>query len=306
MADKTPAPMTPKKAAALAKAQAVAVRQLENGSPRQRGVERAEEALEWVYKWGWSTPTVLEIHAGTFRSGLAARLVKNGFLNRIQAPSGGINSTPTFLLTLTEKGFEEAVRITDKLLPYETDPNRINLKNITHDEIVQRITAMKLWGDFGDQIDEYLTPKSLAHWKENQIKIPDVIWKINQNNGETKTVAVEIELTPKFGVEFDRFVNMVADLVDGRNVGGDKKPLFYGVEIYSKSPALIRKYKASLFEGSKTPIWQKEPGKTGRWKKVLDKNGAPVVITITPQVSEKIKFTLLTPPMLEVPKSRLL
>ena len=303
MTGKTPAPMTPQKAAALAKAQAAAKEQLERGSPRQRGVERTEEALEWVYKWGWSTPTVLEIQAGTFRSGLAARLVKNGFLNRIQAPSGGINSTPSFLLTLTEKGFEEAVRITDKLLQYETDPHRINLKNVTHDEIVQRVTALRLWGDGGAQIGEYLTPKSLAHWNQNQIKIPDVIWKIDQN-GETKTIAVELELTPKFAVEFDRFIDMVAGLVDGRNLNADKKPIFDGVEIYSKSPALIRKYKASLFEGSRTPVWQKEPGKTGRWKKVLDKNGDPIYITITKQASEKINFTLLTPEMLEVPKGR--
>lgn len=296
--------MTAQKAAALAKAQAAAKGQLERGSPRARGVERTEEALEWVYKWGWSTPTILEINAGTFRSGLAARLEKNGFLNRIQAPSGGINSTPSFLLTLTEKGFEEAVRITDKLLQYETDPHRINLKNVTHDEIVQRLTALRTWGDGGEQIFEYLTPKNLASWKVDQIKIPDAIWKVDLN-GETKTVAIEVELTPKFGVEFDRFVNMVAGLVDGRNVGQDKtKSIFDGVEIFSKSPALIRKYRASLSDGSKIPTWKKEPGKTGRWKKVLDKTGNPIYISITKQASEKINFTLLTPQMLEVPKGR--
>lgn len=295
--------MTPKKAAALAKAQAVAVAQLEHGSPRARGVERAEEAIEWTYKWGWTTPTILEIHAGTFRSGLAARLVKNGFMNRVQTPSGGINTTPTFLLTLTEKGLEEGVRITDKLLQYETDPNKINLKNVTHDETVQRITALRLWGDSGDQIDEYLTPKNLASWNQSQIKMPDVIWIINKN-GETKKIAVEVELTPKFGVEFDRFVTMTNALLDGQNIDHDKKPIFDEIEIYSKSPALLKKYKASLLAGSRTNVWQKEPGKTGRWKRVLDKNGNPIVTTISPQVADRIKFTLLTPEMLQVPKSR--
>ena len=292
--------MSEAKKAALEKAQAAALANLKHGSPRARGKDRADEAIEWIYKWGWSTPTILEINAGSFRSGLANRLVKTGFLNRIQTPSGGINSTPTFLLTLTQKGFEKAVEITDNLLPYETDPNRINFKNITHDELVQRLTAIRTWIDCEDGgIDSYITPKNLHAWNAAEIKIPDAVWKREDFLGEVENFAIEVELTPKFGHEFDRFVTMTIGLLSVKKEDG--KPLFGGVEIFSKSPALLKNYSAALSAGQKTPIWQKEPGKTGRWKKQTDTKNQPVFVTASEAISRKIKFISITPEMITMP-----
>lgn len=302
MALKTHAPMSAAKAAALAKAQAASLAQSEYGSPRERGLKRAHDAIEWIYKWGWSTPTVIEINAGSFRSGLANRLVKSGVLNRIETPSGGINNTPTFLLTLTKKGLEKAVEITDKLLPYETDPHRINLNNVTHDELVQRLTALKTWELDDSGIDEFITPKSLHAWNSNEIKIPDVVWKRKNAEGELKTFAVEFELTPKHGHEFDRFVAMTAELLFVKD--SNAQNLFHGIEIYSKSPALIKRYSAAFAPGTKTQCWLKEKGKTGRWQKITDKNNEPVFFTATEKVSRAVKFTLITKEMIETPKSR--
>lgn len=294
-------PMSPEKVLALKKAQAAALAQREYGSPRERGLKRAHDAIEWVYKWGWTTPTVLEINAGSFRSGLANRLVKSGILNRIETPSGGINNTPSFLLTLTQRGLEKAVELTDKLIPYECDPHRINLGKVTHDELVQRITALKTWELDDSGIDDFVTPKSLHSWNENEIKIPDVVWKRKDSKGNLENFACEFELTPKHKHEFDRFVTMTSDLLNVKDSSG--KHLFAGIEIFSKSPALITRYSGAFEPGVNIHLWVKEPGKTGRWKHVT-RNEQPVFFTMTEKISRAVKFTLITKEMIETPKAR--
>ena len=287
--------MSPEKAAAIAKAQAASHAKNKHGGPRARGLERAHKAIEWVYRWGWSTPTVLELLVDSQRSGLANRLVKSGIFHRIPTPSGGINDTPSCLLTLTQKGLERAVEITDKLFEYETDPHRINLKNVPHDEIAQRLTAIQM-NDLGG-IDSYITTKSLAAWNANEVKIPDVIWRRNEPLNSKGDFAIEVELTPKHKHEFDRFVTMTAALLNLKNKEGNKT--FQGVEIYFKSPAMLDRYKNAFQPGVKTPIWFKEKGKTGRWQKETTDDGLVVFSTMNLEISQRIKFFLITPWMLK-------
>ena len=285
--------MSPAKAAAIAKAQAASHIKNNQGGPRARGLERAHKAIEWVYRWGWSTPTIIEILLESQRSGLANRLVKSGIFHRIPTPSGGINNTPSCLLTLTQKGLEKAVELTDKLYEYETDPHRISLKNVTHDEVAQRLTAVKL-NDLGG-IDSYLTNKSLPAWNANEVKVPDVMWK--RDGFDSKLgFAIEIELTPKFRHEFDRFVTMTATLIRMKDQAGNKG--FSGVEIYFKSPAMLKRYSEAFEPGVKTPLWVKEKGKTGRWQKKTDDDGLVVFSTMKKEISDHIKFFLITPQML--------
>lgn len=268
----------------------------ERGSPRERGFERTKEAIEWTYKWGWTTPTILEINAGTTKSGLANRLVKSGLLNRIEAPSGGINSTPTFLLTLTQKGLEIALEITDELLPYETDPHKINLKNVSHDELVQRLTAKYLWfTPESGGIDDYKTPKQLHSWNADSVKIPDAIW-VKGDSG----FALEVELSGKWNVEFDRFITMtVSNLLLRKDA---PEPTFAGVLFFTKSPALLERYQTAFQAGKKYPLWKKEQGKTGRWKQKTNSSGEPLIYQITSQISKLVKFQLIENKMIEASK----
>lgn len=265
----------------------------ERGSPRTRGIQRAKEAIEWTYRWGWTTPTLLEILSGTTRSGLANRLIKNGLLSRIPAPSGGINSTPTFLLTLTQKGLETAVEITDELLPYQTDPHRINFKNVSHDELVQRLTSKYLcFTQESGGIDDYKTPKQLHTWNADSTKIPDAVW-VKGKGKDAQEFAVEVELSPKFKVEFDQFVTMTSKNLEPRE--GDPKPKFAGVYIFYKTTGLFERYQAAFQRGSKVPIWEREPGKTGRWQQKTNGFNGRLFYTVTPHVSSSVKFELITP-----------
>ena len=291
MPRKTQAPMSPAKAASIAKAQAASHAKNKQGGPRARGLERAHKVIEWIYRWGWSTPTVLEILVDSKRSGLANRLVKSGIFHRIPTPSGGINNTPSCLLTLTQKGLEKAVELTDREYEYETDPHRISLKNVPHDEVAQRLAAVQLNDLPG--IASYLTNKSLAAWNSNEVKIPDVMWK----RSGFGLYAIEIELTPKFRHEFDRFVTMTAKLISMKDQAG--KNVFAGGEIYFKSPTMLKRYSEAFAPGVKTPLWFKEKGKTGRWQKETNDDGLVVFSTMKKEISEHIKFFLITPWMLK-------
>ena len=44
-------------------------------SPTARGLLKKKMALQWVYRWGWSTSKVLDIVGKSSRSGLALSLI---------------------------------------------------------------------------------------------------------------------------------------------------------------------------------------------------------------------------------------
>jgi hypothetical protein len=98
----------------LLAAHAVRVAKMNGKTPLQIGAEKTQTALNWVYRWGWSSPFTVDMLGGSARRGLAARLVKNGLLRSTRTQSGGaVRGVPAQILTLTETGQAE-VELTGK------------------------------------------------------------------------------------------------------------------------------------------------------------------------------------------------
>jgi len=97
---------------------------LNGQSSRARGTQKMHQALSWVYRWGWSTPTILDALTGNKATGLSARLVRRGLLRKTRTESGGIlQGVPAWFLTLTNTGLLETERFQNRQIEYELDPS---------------------------------------------------------------------------------------------------------------------------------------------------------------------------------------
>jgi len=266
------------KLAALAKAQQAGLAALKSSGqgPRARGQERAMEALVWIHRWGWSTPTLLEMLTGKLRSGLGNRLVKNGLLIKTPMPAGGINSTPSYVLTLSEMGLDEAAPLAEIEFNYRLN-SKIKTQQIIHDELIQRITLTMLKKG---RIYEYKTPNMLFTPNDFDTKIPDALWyRENKKSGGDEIVSVELELTPKWGKDLD---NTIERTIEFFKYGCDKVIYIF------KSEKTLERYKAAFKEGATYTRWEKENGRNGKWLRIAEE-------TISAEDAAKVKFEILKP-----------
>ena len=236
----------------LRAARAIREQVLAGRTPRERGNEKKRAALDWVYRWGWASPTTIEQTGGAQRTGLAARLVKRGYLRSTRTESGGgERGIPSYILTLTEKGLMEVERFQTTLLHYELDPTRVRQNKLRHDQLCQSATLTQLQNK---KITGFLTEKEMAKVSAAGVKQPDVCW-IDDN---TKT-AIEIELSSKWGRDFDGFVTGCLSSL----VSVNQPPRFNFINIVSDSPAIVARYKAAFQPGQSYPEWKKDS--KGKW-----------------------------------------
>ncbi len=231
-------------------------------SPRARGEEKARQALAHVHAWGWSSPSHLDACIGG-AGGVGRRLVKRGLLQSTPTPSGGVGDTPAQILTLTQTGLDYISEFISTPYKYDTRAERIKFNNLIHDDLIQRITIYYL--DNSDvPRQNYKTSKQLQNLED--IKKPDAIWFVGGNgypdlpdidNMETGDYAVELELTPKWGNEFDRLIQKTRNIIEEK--------ICVGAIYIFRSRANLERYKKAMAAGADYKIWKKEPGKTGRW-----------------------------------------
>lgn len=220
-----------------------------SGRGGPKGVEigraRALKALRWIYIWGWSAPSLIENLEPTNRSGLAARLVRQGLLKQHRTPAGGgVRDVPIFMLTLTELGENEVVRHLDDLddlIPYAP---RVNWNQMRHDFLVQRLTLQAMHDD--SMLVRSVTSDSVVRARGTSGKIHDAVWT---DEYQVRTL-VEVELTPKKNRELDAFVHgcvnsLIAD-PDAR------------LRIYSDSFALLKHYSQRLEPWAKFHSWRRD------------------------------------------------
>ena len=238
----------------LKTARAKGIEVLDGRTPRERGEEKTLAVLDWIYRWTWASPTTAEILGGAQRSGLAARLVKKGYLRSTRtAAGGGERGVPLTILTLTERGLMHIERKRESLLAYEMDPYRVRQNKLRHDQIAQMATAKQLQNG---NISGYLSEKEMALCSKRGVKQPDVCWLI----GDTKT-AIEVELTAKWDRDFDEFVaGCIASLTEKDGVAR-----FNFITIVSDSRAIVSRYRAGFQADSSYGEWVKNDG--GKWTK---------------------------------------
>lgn len=232
---------------------AAAMAAMNGKSSRQVGKDKDMAALLWVYKWGWSSASVLDSFASPNRRGVAARLVKKGLLEKHAADGGGLKGVPVDILTLTQDGVAEVeTSITEaELLPYPRRGDRLIIwRQVRHDLLSQRYTAIRM---VEKKITDYQTPRMIAAKSDANTKQPDAVWVMEDG----KKMAVELELSAKYDRDLDEFCHKVIwSLSDQGN--------YAFVGILSQSAAIRSRYKAKLTAGEKYNIWQK--GNDGRYR----------------------------------------
>lgn len=226
---------------------------------RQVGREKMLAALLWVYRWGWASPTTVGLVGDDNQAGLAARLVKRGFLAKTRTESGGgQRDVPAYMLTLTELGLHEVERSftdPDELLPYEIDPYRINQALLRHDNMAQTATAKAL---ASGAISGYQTERELRQRSQDGVKQPDVVW-----HQGSERIAVEVELSAKWERDLDQFVrSCIWAMAKGKN---GEPPRFQRIALVSDAPAIVARYKRAFAPGAAYGVWKRDE-KSRHWK----------------------------------------
>lgn len=216
---------------------------------RQLGRERIRLALDWLYRWGWSSPSTLDMLTGSQRRGLSAKLARAGLTVETKTAAGTIlQDVPSKIITLSEAGIAEVERVRENLLDYSTNPYKVNQALLRHDLLAQKATLNNL---NSGTIIEYQTPRELAAKSEKQLKQPDVVWIMP----DQRKIAVEIELTAKFERKLDDFVLGIIVSLLGNN---EKPARFSQCAIISDSMAILKRYRAAFEPGKKVSRWKKD------------------------------------------------
>lgn len=223
------------------------------GSPMKIQKSNLNKMLDWIYRWGCTTPALLSVMLGRQNRSHAKRLADQGWI-RITSMKGC-----TTYCTLTEKGLNEAIRNSGVLLEYkEIDPGRVHLPTLHHNLVVQAetIAALKT-----DRFYDYRTPRMFDYTSENAPKkVPDVVWleEFIDASGEglaslTLEVAVEIELTPKWNHHLDLAITNIVDDIQSQR---------FSICIYiSDSKAILARYQDAFSPGKRVKIWKSCDGK---------------------------------------------
>jgi hypothetical protein len=166
---------------------------------------------------------------------------------------GALRDVPSKILTLSEAGQVEVERLRDVLLPYNRDPFRIRQDRLRHDQLAQEITVHAL---SDGSISDFKTEREMPHISLADFKQPDIAWKLKDG----QKVAVEIELTGKWGRDLDHFVLACAQSVNPSHTRFDL------LTIVTDSPAIQRRYLVAFTPGASLNLWEKNA--RGHWQTV--------------------------------------
>lgn len=252
-------------------------------NPKRRGWDKAIAALDWVRRWGYSSPMIIDQINGEQRRGLAKRLVEAGYLKSMISASGGyFNDVPHKILTLTPHGFEVLAHAQNLTYGYDFSKG-INQATLRHHHVCQKVTLDYLLNAdnlkfFQSEIDRQ--GKSIL-----SIKQPDVVLVFDETEPQLRQsgieclrkLAVEVELTGKYNMKFDQFLHSTL-LSLGSSGSIDE------IEIYFDSLHQLDRYKRALTPGNEVNIWDKND--RGYW--MVDE------VQVVPEyVRHKIKFKML-------------
>jgi len=213
--------------------------------PVKAGQIKTKKALLWVYRWGWSTSTILEIVGGAKGSGLASRLVRRGLLKATKTEAGPAAGAPTAILTLTQQGqneVEKHIENQNDLIEYQLDPYRIDQSKIRHGQLAQSATAKNLRDG---SIVDYITEQMAAAKSEKNVKQHDIVWICD--NGE-KT-GIEVELSAKWARKLDEFVLSCIKSINNKKVNQ--------IYIVTDSKAIQNRYAVAFEVGHIFGKWEK-------------------------------------------------
>jgi len=139
-------------------------------------------------------------------------------------------------------------------MDYPLNPYRVNQSLLRHDLLAQKATIKNL---IEGKIQAFKTPREIAAKSQASVKQTDVLWL----TGKGRRIAVEVELSAKFGRKLDDFV---WSIVLGLSQVGDRAPLFETCIVVSDSDAIIKRYRAAFRPGATVHRWIKN--NQSHWK----------------------------------------
>lgn len=203
-------------------------------SPREVGAERAKAALTWLRRWGWSSPTVLDIVTRSTRRGLVARLERAKMVESIEIDfySIAIAPLPKKLVRLTEMGQQVAETFCSNVKTIYDDIARPKPQQLLHDVKVQEIAAKYV----ADGVELVYSAPELNRFVKSG-KIPDAVVSL-----DGKKLAIELELTKKRDDEFYFGIEALCESL--------KNKRFDSYAIYCGSASIADRYKKTLIPGA--------------------------------------------------------
>lgn len=246
---KTKKVATPKVKAQLAAARAVL--SATGKSSRQIGDESKLQVIDWTYRWGYTSATIIQMLLGRTSAGYANKLVRQGWLVATKTESG----MPTAIFTLSELGLQKAERHSPDLYRYfEIEPYRINQKLIRHYLLAQvaTINAINTGG-----IVNFETERMFSQMGDKLgIKRPDIVWVMQSK----RRFAIEVELSKKWDRCLDTFIYAIIKALKSLK----KQPArFDRFIVFTESPAIHDTYLEKMQPGKELNLWHKN--KRGFW-----------------------------------------
>ncbi len=214
-------------------------------NPQKLAEENRLEVISWIYLWGFTSPGIIQSLLNRTSAGYGKRLVETGWLTATKAASG----TPAKFFTLSKQGLEFAEYHALQQYRYaEIDPQRVDQKIIRHNLITQAATINLLHSNL---IESFETERMFSKAGDQlNIKRPDIIWNLKND----LRIAVEIELSGKWGRDLDKFIFEIIHALKSDENGIARCSRF---SIVSDSPALIKRYQDAMQPSCKLRIWQK-------------------------------------------------
>src|SRR5690606_22833070 len=102
---------------------------------KERGNEKRQKILDWIYRWGYTSASIIVTASGASDRSYPQRLVRQGLLRAIPT-----TRCPTVkkIFVLTTDGLDAARGVSSLFLEYpELDSRRINQANVTHNLTAQ-------------------------------------------------------------------------------------------------------------------------------------------------------------------------
>jgi len=223
---------------------------------KEKREESIYSASDWIYRWWYSSPIVVNQLSQTSSNGLSGILVNYGLVKSTKTACGsGFKNIPGQMLTLTKEGVRLIESRRDTLIKYDVNPYRIRQDQLRHNHIAQSLTMNKM---SSGKIIKFETEKEFGKLSSFEIKQPDVIWTLKNQ----LRVGVEVELTGKWDRALDHQISSCINALRKNDYGISE--LDY-ILFYSDSPGIITRYKKAYEAGKTYATWGKD--NQGRWLK---------------------------------------
>lgn len=221
---------------------------LDGLTPRAKGILNERIVADWLYRWQYSSAALIQARLCKQASGWASLAVKRKLLRSIENES----SSPLKLFLLAARGLELAECHASQLLDHEDDPYRINMSLVRHNLLAQSLTSNAL---SKGHILDFMSERQLWVADRKLIKRPDAVWVMPSGT----RLALEVELSGKFGRRLDEFVGAIADSLER---DPDRRQ-FDQVLIVTYSKAICERYRAAFAAGAPLRTWSKDG--RGHW-----------------------------------------